>query len=172
MNRKIVLNLTLLAFALSACDRSGHEESGVRQESPAPPQDTVPAQGKPLNQVGQQRSGEYILTLFNETGTVKQGANRFVLEVRNAATNALTPVEQIHIETSMEMGGHPPMIGRGSAVAGDAPGRYIIGSDFASKPPIGGDTSSPRERQMAGLWKLVVIFHPNERIEFSASVSE
>jgi hypothetical protein len=61
------------------------------------------------------------------------------------------------------------MIGRGSAVPGDVPGRYIIGSDFASAPPIV-DTSSSRERRMAGLWKLVVIFHPNQRIEFSASV--
>ena len=172
MNRESIVVATVMLLSLfSACGR-GHEESSVPQQVSAPvSQDTAQAQGKSLKEMGQQRSGDYVISLFNDTGTVKQGANRFILEVRNAATNELTPVEQIHIETSMEMQGHPPMIGRGSAVPGDVPGRYIIGSDFASKPPIG-DTSSPRERQMTGQWKLVVIFHPNQRIEFSASVEE
>ena len=173
MNREtfFVVSLALLLSTLSACGGSGPEGSGAKQESPAPAtQDTAPAPEKSLKQIGQERSGDYIVTLLSETGAVKQGPNRFVLEVRNAATNELTPVEQVHIETNMEMQGHPPMIGSGSAVPGDVPGRYIVGSDFAAKLAIGDTESSPSAGRMAGQWKLVVTFHPNQRIEFSASV--
>jgi hypothetical protein len=129
------------------------------------------APAKPLKEIGQQRSGGYIVTLFNESGVVKQGPNRFVLEVRNASDNQLVPVEGgIHIETSMEMPGHPSMTGTGTAVPADVPGRYEIGSDFAARAPIGDSTSPPSARRMAGAWKLVVIFHPNQRVEFTATV--
>ena len=162
------MNLMLIIPVLSAC--GGKDENLAHVENTSPIQTAAPTGENALKQVGQQRSGDYVVTLFNETGIVKQGPNRFTLEVRNALNNALTPVEKIHIESSMEMGEHTHMIGAGSAVPGDVPGRYIIGSNFAAKRAVGDDVSSPSAGRMRGQWKLVVTFHPDQRIEFDADV--
>jgi hypothetical protein len=155
---------------LSGCGAQGDkQETAVSPGVPTTAQNVTAS----LKEVGRQQWDGYLLTLLSETGVVRQGANRFVLEIRDASTNELVPVDRIHVETTMEMPGRSPMVGRGSAVPGDVPGRYIIGSDFAAAPPvgIGDDVSSQRAGRMAGQWKLVVILHPNQRIEFTASVN-
>ena len=162
------INLMLILTMLSAC--SGREGNPARDETTVPSQAAAPAEENSLKQIGQQRSGDYVVTLFNKTGVVKQGPNRFVLEIRNVSSNELVPIDNIHIETSMEMSGRPPMIGMGSAVPGNVPGRYEVGSDFAARTAVGDDVSSPSAGRMIGAWKLVVTFHPDQRIEFTASV--
>ena len=93
-----------------------------------------------------------------------------MLEVRNTSNNELVPVDMICIETSMKMQGNPPTIRIGSALSGDVPERYVIGSDFAARPNIGDDVTSLSARRVAGQWELVVMLHPNQRIEFTAIV--
>ncbi len=169
MKRPLIC-LTPLLLMLSAC--SGRGENATTHESDTSSTlATASTEIKELKQIGQQRSGAYVVTLFNESGVVKQGPNRFTLEVRDASTNALVAVEKIHIESSMDMPGQPSMTGSGSAVPGDVPGRYVIGSDFAARSAVGDDVSSPRAGRMPGQWKLVVTFHPNQRIEFAAYVA-
>ncbi len=164
----LAMSLLLILPMLSAC--GGGKENPVSGDSTVPTQAPQPAEREALKQIGQQRSGDYVVTLFNAAGVVKQGPNRFVLEVRNASSQELIPVNEIHIETSMEMQGHPPMAGNGSAIPGNVPGRYEIGSDFAARAPVGYDVSSARVGRMAGIWKLVVTFEPNQRIEFTANL--
>jgi hypothetical protein len=166
---RLVLKIGLPALlVLSACgDRTAEfasRDSAVPEKiSPTPKTDA-------LRQIGQQRHGDHIVTLFNETGTVKRGPNRFTLEIRNASTNALVAADQLHVETRMEMPGQRPMVGNASVIPGDVPGRYSIGSDFAARPPVGADESTSRTGRMAGAWALVVTFHPNERVEFTANL--
>ena len=167
-------NAFLLILFLSVLSACGGAENQVPTDntaaSPQPAEPTTPTEGSTLKQIGQQRSGDYLITLFNETGVVKQGPNRFVLEIRNASSSELVPVNNLHVESTMEMKGQAPMIGGGSAVPGNVPGRYEIGSDFGERPAVGDDVSSPRAGRMAGQWKLVVTFDPKQRAEFAANV--
>ena len=141
--RHLFMASLLLLSAAPGCGRT--EESPVTFAPTAP---SLPA--TPLRKIGQQRSGNYVVTLLNETGTVRRGPNRFVLEVRDATSNALVAVEGVHIESQVEMPGRRPMIGGGAAVQGDTPGRYQIGSNFAEQSPVGDAYPSQSAGRMAG----------------------
>lgn len=114
---------------------------------------TASCGGKPetLTQIQQQRSGDYLLTLLNDSGAVKQRSNRLTLEIRNAGSNALAPVSNLQIQSSMRMPGMGPMFGDVTSLKEIAPGRYEFNADFS----------------MAGQWNFVVTFDPNVRVQFN-----
>ena len=64
-----------------------------------------------LKEIQKQRAGEYIVTLLNDTGQLKEGKNDFVFEVRAASDNQLVDVGAIQVGTSMPMPGMPNMVG-------------------------------------------------------------
>jgi len=106
-----------------------------------------------LKQIHQQRSGDYTVTLFNESGVLKQHSDHLTVEFRNASTNELANVSNVKIQASMLMPGMGPMFGNISAPRQGAPGRYDCDSDFG----------------MAGRWTFVVTFNSNERVQFNLS---
>lgn len=106
-----------------------------------------------LTQIQQQKSGEFVLTLFNDTGTVKQRANKLVLEVRNASSNELADVMNLQIQASMRMPGMGPMFGDVSSPQKTQPGRYEFDAEFS----------------MAGQWNFIVTFDPMQRVQFNVN---
>ena len=104
-----------------------------------------------LTQIQQQRSGDYIVTLLNDTGAVKQHSNKLTLEFRNASTNEPANVNNVQIQASMRMPGSSPMFGDLSTTKQTGPGRYGFDADFS----------------MAGQWSFVVTFEPNGRAQFN-----
>lgn len=102
-------------------------------------------------QIQQQRSGDYLVTLLNETGVVKQHSNKLVLEVRNGSTNEPADVNNLQIQASMRMPGMGPMFGSVSSTRKIGPGRYDFDADFS----------------MAGQWNFIVTFDPMERVQFN-----
>src|SRR5262245_6439380 len=106
-----------------------------------------------LQQIQQQRSGDYIVSLLSETGLVKLHSNDLRLEFRNASTNELTATNNVQIQASMSMPGMGPMFGTLSTPRQLATGRYDFDADFG----------------MAGRWNFVVTFDPNQRVQFNLS---
>ena len=106
-----------------------------------------------LKPIQQQRSGDYAVTLLNETGGLKQHSNKLTLEVRNASTNEFANVTNVQIQASMRMPGMGPMFGNFSPPRQIAPGRYELDADFS----------------MAGQWNFVLTFDPNGRVQFNLS---
>jgi YtkA-like len=104
-----------------------------------------------LVQIQQQRSGDYLVTLFNDTGLVKQHSNKLVLEFRNASANEAADVNNVQIQASMRMPGMGPMFGNVSSTRKIGPGRYEFDADFS----------------MAGQWGFLVTFDPNGRAQFN-----
>lgn len=134
MQRKIILATVVaigLGLALTACGGSGDSDN--------------------LKQIEQQRVGDYIVTAFSDTGQLKQGPNKFILEFRKAADNQLVDVGDVRLNSLMAMPGMSPMSGGASATPTGTPGRYSIESDF----------------QMAGTWSFTVMFGNNQRAKFS-----
>src|SRR5262245_9104540 len=64
-----------------------------------------------LTNIQEQRSGDYVLTLFGESAAIKQHSNRLTLEIRNAASNQPADVKNVQIQSSMRMPGMGPMFG-------------------------------------------------------------
>lgn len=104
-----------------------------------------------LKQIEQQRAGEYVVTVLNETGQLKQGPNKFVLEFRKASDNKLTDVGNVQLNALMPMPGMSPMSGGASATPSGTPGRYNIESDF----------------QMVGTWNFTVKFGNGQQARFA-----
>src|SRR5690242_8701314 len=69
----------------------------------------------PLTQIQQQRSGDYLVTLLAEGGSVKQHSNKLTLEIRNAATNDFADVSNVQMQATMRMPRASPMFGEVSA---------------------------------------------------------
>jgi YtkA-like protein len=106
-----------------------------------------PTEFKPIQQ---QRSGDYTVTLLNETGALKLHSDHLRVEIRNASTNELANVSNVQIQASMVMPGMGPMFGTLSTPKQTAPGQYDLDADFG----------------MAGQWNLVVTFDPNGHAQF------
>jgi hypothetical protein len=104
-----------------------------------------------LTQVQQQRSGDYLVTLFNDSGVVKQRSNKFVVEIRNAATNEPANVSNVKVQATMRMPGASPMFADVSAARAGGSGRYEFDADFS----------------MAGQWSLLLTFDPNGRVQLN-----
>src|SRR5262245_21286773 len=103
-----------------------------------------------FKQIHQQRSGDYKVTLLNDTGVLKQHSDHLRLEIRNASTNDLANVTNVQVQASMVMPGMGPMFGNISTPRQTAPGQYELDADVG----------------MAGQWNLVVTFDPNGRAQF------
>ncbi len=134
MRMKVILAATavaVMALVLTACGSGGDTSN--------------------LKQIQQQRAGEYVITLLNETGQLKQGPNKFVLEFRKASDNQLTDVGNVQLNSLMPMPGMSPMSGGASATPSGTPGRYNVESDF----------------QMAGTWNLTVKFGSGQQARFA-----
>ena len=135
MRMKVILAavaVVALALVLTACGGSGDDTSNLKQ-------------------IQQQRAGEYLVTLLNETGQLKQGPNKFVLEFRKASDNQLTDVGNVQLNSLMPMPGMAPMSGGASATPTGTPGRYQIESDF----------------QMVGTWNFTVKFGNGQQARFA-----
>ena len=101
-------------------------------------------QSADLKQIQQQRSGDYIVTLMNETGVLKQHSDHLTLEFRNASTNELVNVSNVQIQARMVMPGMGPMFGNLSSPRQDAPGRY----DFNADVGMAGQWNRSEERRV------------------------
>jgi len=104
-----------------------------------------------FKQIQQQRSGDYTVTLLNETGTLKLHSDHLRVEIRNASTNELANVSNVQIQANMVMPGMGPMFGTISTPKQAAPGQYDVDADFG----------------MAGQWNFAVTFDPNGRAQFA-----
>jgi YtkA-like len=91
------------------------------------------------------------VTLFNDTGVIKQHSNKLVVEVRNTSTNQPADVNNLQVQASMRMPGMGPMFGTVSSPQKTGPGRYEFDADFS----------------MAGQWSFLVTFDPNGRAQFN-----
>src|SRR5439155_20555737 len=81
-------------------------------------------QSADLVQIQQTRSGDYLMTLLNDTGAVKQHSNKLTLDIRNAASNEPANVTNVQVQASMRMPGMAPMFGNVSSTRQVGPGRY------------------------------------------------
>jgi hypothetical protein len=104
-----------------------------------------------LKQIQQQRSGDYTVTLLNETGVLKQNSDHLRLEIRDASTNELANVNNVKVEASMIMAGMGPMFGNVSAPNQVGTGQYDLDTNMG----------------MAGQWNVVVTFDPGGRAQFA-----
>lgn len=107
-----------------------------------------------LKQVAQQRAGDYVVTLLSDTGQLKQGPNKYVMEFRMAADNMLVDVGEVKLGSQMAMPGMAPMIGGAAATPSGTPGRYNVESDF----------------EMRGKWSFQATFGNNQRVMFPINV--
>ena len=110
-------------------------------------------QSSNLTQIQQQRSGDYLVTLFNDSDVIKQRSNKLTIEIRNAASNEPAKVANLQIQSSMRMPGMGPMFGDVSSPREVGPGRYKFDAGFS----------------MAGQWNFLVTFEPNGRVQFNVN---
>jgi len=108
------------------------------------------AQGE-LKTVQTQQAGDITVTVLSESGSIKNGANDFVLEFRKA--NQLVDVGTVDVAPVMEMAGMAPMMGTANVTASDTPGRYRV---------TGGLT-------MAGLWKFNVKYGNGQSVRINVN---
>jgi hypothetical protein len=110
--------------------------------------------GGELKQIAEQRAGDYVVRLLSESGQLKQGPNKYVMEFRRASDNQLVDVGQVQLSSRMPMPGMSDMIGGASATPSGTPGRYNVESDF----------------EMRGKWNFQATFGNNQRVMFPLNV--
>lgn len=141
MRMKVILTaliFSVLSLGLSAC--SGSRGGGAETSN--------------LKQIQQQRAGDTIVTVFSETGQLKQGPSKFVLEFRKASDNTLLDVGNVQLQSLMPMPGMAPMSAGASAAPSGTAGRYDVTADFP----------------MIGKWNFTVIFGKGQRAPLSLNV--
>ena len=110
--------------------------------------------GSELKQLSQQRVGDYVVSLLSESGQLKQGPNKYVMEFRKASDNQLVDVGEVKLNSQMPMPGMAPMISGASATPSSTPGRYNVESNFG----------------MRGMWTFQATFGNNQRVMFQVNV--
>ena len=152
MHTKIVLALFMAAASITAaCSNS--EAPSETSTSALPTQAPSPAATEPasnLKQIQQQRSGDYIVSLLNETGQLEQGPNQLTLEFHNAK-HELTAVGNVQITSTMAMPGMAPMVGTASVKPAGTPGRYDLSVDLGK----------------TGRWDVVLTFDNGQKVQFA-----
>jgi hypothetical protein len=105
-----------------------------------------PANLKPIQQ---QVVGAYTVSVFSETGTIKNGSSTYVLEFKKG--DQLVDVGKVEVSPVMEMSGMAPMIGTAEVTTTATPGRYEVKSGLS----------------MSGLWKVNVKFAGDQSVRLS-----
>ena len=105
-----------------------------------------------LKTVHTQQSGEYTVTVLSPSGSIKNGANDFVLEFRKSE-NQLVDVGDVYVAPVMDMPGMSPMIGTANVTPTDTPGRYRVTGSLS----------------MAGLWKFNVRYGNVETVRINVN---
>ena len=151
MHTKIVLAIFMAAASMvAACSAS---ETPSEVSTPAPTQAPNPAPTEPasnLKQIQQQRSGDYMVSLLNESGQLTQGLNQLTLEFHNAK-HELTAVKNVQITSSMTMPGMAPMVGTASIKPTGTAGRYDLSVDLGT----------------TGQWDVAVTFGDGQKVQFA-----
>jgi hypothetical protein len=129
------LAVVILGLTLTACSKSS-------------------GSGGELKQVAQQRVGDYVVSLLSDSGQLKQGPNKYVMEFRKASDNQLVDVGEVKLSSRMPMPGMSDMTGGASATPSGTPGRYNVESDF----------------EMRGKWNFQATFGNNQRVMFPINV--
>ena len=144
MRAKIIALATVLAVALVIAGCSGSEPQSQTPAPSAQAPTPTPTASANLKQIQQKRAGDYVITVSNETGSLKQGANSLTLEFRKG--DQLTDPGNVEVKPMMEMKGLGPMLANTKATPSGAPGRYDVMTDLS----------------MAGPWKFMVTFTGGE----------
>ena len=142
-----VTTIILATSLITSLFIAGCNGSETPTQTPAPAaQAPTPAPPAPANlkQIQQQRAGDYTVTLSNETGSLKQGANNLTLEFRKG--DQLADPGNVEVKPMMEMKGMGPMLANTKATPSGTPGRYSVTTDLS----------------MAGPWKVMVTFTGGE----------
>jgi hypothetical protein len=141
----ILIGAASLMAACSASEAPSETPAPAATLAPAPP-----APASTLKEIQQQRTGDYVVAVLNETGDLKQGTNTLTLEFRMASDNQLADVGDVKVESTMAMKGMSPMMAKTNVTSSGTPGRYNIEADLS----------------MAGNWKTVVTFGSKQKVEF------
>ena len=107
---------------------------------------------KPLKTVQTQQAGEYTVTVLSPSGSIKNGANDFVLEFRKSE-NQLVDVGTVYVAPVMDMRGMAPMMGTATVTPSDTPGRYRVTGNLS----------------MAGMWKFNVKFGNGDTVRINVN---
>jgi hypothetical protein len=148
----------LLALFLAACASKEEKEEQPNTADAVAGGEATSAPAELLKVVDHKASGDYVVTLLNETGAISEGANRFTLEFTHGSGPDKQPVavQNLLVELRLEMEGMAPMAGATSVVpAHDMTGRYNVASSRSAMP---------------GLWRLVVTFDTGQRVEFTSTI--
>jgi YtkA-like len=105
-----------------------------------------------LKTVQTQQAGEYTITILSPSGSIKNGANDFVLEFRKSE-NQLVDVGNVYVAPVMDMPGMSPMMGSANVTATDTPGRYRVTGSLS----------------MAGLWKFNVKYGNGDTVRINVN---
>ena len=100
-----------------------------------------------------QQAGEYTVTVLSDSGTIKNGANDFILEFRKTGDGQLVDVGTVDVAPIMDMPGMSPMMGSATVTSTDTPGRYRATGSLS----------------MAGLWKFNVKFGDGRAVRLSVN---
>jgi Cu(I)/Ag(I) efflux system membrane protein CusA/SilA len=84
-------------------------------------------------------SGDLDIVLLSETGTLRQGPNRFVIEFRRTGTTTLVDVGTVHASASMAM-----------------PGMLMSGGVQVQATGVAGRYAATAEFGMAGAWQMAI----------------
>src|SRR5438132_480456 len=98
--KSIVLAILVTTVLMTAACSNSAPPNQAPAPSAQPPAATPPAASN-LKEVQQKRSGDYVITLSNETGSLKQGANNLILEFRKG--DQLADPGNVEVKPMMEM---------------------------------------------------------------------
>ncbi|HQR37509.1 MAG TPA: FixH family protein [Blastocatellia bacterium] len=102
-------------------------------------------------EIAKQRSGDYVVTLLNDTGQLKQGENAYTLEFRKASDNSLVDVGPVTATTQMPMPGMSNMVGDTVVTQSGTAGRYNVKTSFGMK----------------GSWTASFTYGDNQKVQLS-----
>jgi hypothetical protein len=103
--------------------------------------------------ISSQKVGDKVISVLNETDTLKKGQGSFLIEFRNASDNNLSDLGKIDANAFMQMDGGP-MKGDFSVIKTEIPGRYVAKYNFT----------------MPGTWNFDLTFELVGRAQFTLPV--